>query len=311
MRVTTGGWQNGIPEMIRRSSAAEQERTIPGYQQRAEAERDASDTGLPVSAPAQTTPETAQKFMEAAEESIKSHVDAEKKPAVPIEAGVQKDTAEIRSSAPGEQEDENILLKRLQEMMNPQKSADKNSKVRASMPDDSVGELASMLARAETRMDVQQVASKAMRALTSLKMAAAASEGNEAKKIAAMIKRMEKLIKRIQKKLQHLSREEQIERQSSQARKKNELKKAEELHKEVQSRKRKRRRDERNYAARERYEDAKAAAGEMASSIAAAMQTAGPASPAQAAGDFMSGGAAADFAGGDITAGAVSIDVTI
>lgn len=40
-----------------------------------------------------------------------------------------------------------------------------NFKVKSSSPDNSVGELASMLARAETRMDVQQVASKAMRAL--------------------------------------------------------------------------------------------------------------------------------------------------
>ena len=43
-------------------------------------------------------------------------------------------------------------------------------KMKSSTPDDSVGQLASMLARAETRIDVQQVSSKAIRALTSLKM---------------------------------------------------------------------------------------------------------------------------------------------
>lgn len=62
-------------------------------------------------------------------------------------------------------------------------SSPSSSKVKSSVPDDSVGELAAMLARAETRIDVQQVASKAVRALTNLKMSAAASEGKEAKKL--------------------------------------------------------------------------------------------------------------------------------
>ena len=74
---------------------------------------------------------------------------------------------------------------------NSEKSGSGGFKVKSSAPDDSVGQLAAMLARAETRIDVQQVASRAIRALTNLKMSAAASEGKDAKKIAQMIKRME------------------------------------------------------------------------------------------------------------------------
>ena len=63
------------------------------------------------------------------------------------------------------------------------KESGSNFKMKASKPEDSVGQLAAMLARAETRIDVQQVASRAIRALTSLKMTQAASQGSDAKKI--------------------------------------------------------------------------------------------------------------------------------
>ncbi len=345
MRVTAGGWQSRLPVTAGKNLVSGPEKTASGYAQRGvadwnpsiagtgenplaagadqnhtgtEADRQPLDAGADrnplitdqtVSKGAQTASGIAQKIMEAAGKTSESPAEMRKKPGAEQQAKARNDTVEIRSSR--ESEDEDILLKKLQEMMAPNKSSDKNSKVKSSMPDDSVGELASMLARAETRMDVQQVASKAMRALTNLKMAAAASEGNEAKKIAAMIKRMEKLIKRIQKKLQHLSKEEQIERQSVQAEKKDERKKAEELRKEVQSRRKRRRRDERNYAAKERYEDAKAATAEMVSSMTAAMQTAGSVSAVQAVGGIGAGGTLADFAGGDVAAGAVSLDVMV
>ncbi|MEY8338496.1 hypothetical protein AALB16_10835 [Lachnospiraceae bacterium 62-35] len=143
-------------------------------------------------------------------------------------------------------------------------------KMKSSMPDDSVGELAAMLARAETRMDVQQVYSKAMRALTSLKMSSVASEGNNAKKIAQMIKRMEKLIKRIRKKLQHLNKEEQLERQRKKAEKKMERPKALQLQNELRSRRRKRRRDEQNYALKELAEDGKTALNDTVSAMISA-----------------------------------------
>ena len=94
-----------------------------------------------------------------------------------------------------------------------------NFNLKSSTPDDSVGQLASMLARAETKMDVLQVYSKAMRALANLKMAGLSSESSDSKKIAQMIKRMEKLIKRIQKKLKHLGKEEQLENQRQKAEK--------------------------------------------------------------------------------------------
>lgn len=149
-------------------------------------------------------------------------------------------------------------------------SSTSSSKVKSSSPDDSVGELAAMLARAETRMDVQQVASKAMRALTNLKMSAAASEGKEAKKIARMIRRMEKLIKRIQKKMQHLSKEEQLEYQQKRAEKKMDMQKVKEIREDLQSRRNKRRKDERRYALRELAEDGKTEMNDMISSMTAA-----------------------------------------
>ncbi len=147
-------------------------------------------------------------------------------------------------------------------------SSENNYKVRSSAPDDSVGQLAAMLARAETRIDVQQVSSRAIRALTNLKMSAAACSEGDAKKIASQIRRMEKLIKRIKKKLQHLSKEEQIENRKKQAEKKQNMKKAEELDKDLRARRNKRRRDERNYATKEMAEDGKNAAAEVTASVA-------------------------------------------
>ena len=81
-------------------------------------------------------------------------------------------------------------------------------KISCSIPEDSTGQLAAMLARAETKIAVLDVSSKATRALNSLKMASALAEGDDAKKVAQMIRRMEKLINRIHKKQQHLNKEE-------------------------------------------------------------------------------------------------------
>ena len=140
-------------------------------------------------------------------------------------------------------------------------------KMKSSAPDDSVGQLASMLARAETKMDVQQVYSKAMQALGNLKMASMASESDDAKKVAQMIKRMENLIKRIQKKLKNLSKEEQMEVQREKAQKAKEEQKEKQIREELRSRKSRRKREEREYALKEISEDNKAAANEMVSSM--------------------------------------------
>ena len=98
-------------------------------------------------------------------------------------------------------------------------------------------------------------------------MAALASEGSDAKKIAKMIKRMEKLIKRIGKKLQHLSKEEQLDNQRKRAEKKQQLQKARELAEEISSRRRKRKKDERGYALKEMAEDNKNSAAEVTASL--------------------------------------------
>lgn len=192
------------------------------------------------------------------------------------------------------------------------KKENSNFKMKSSMPDDSVGQLASMLARAETRIDVQQVSSRAIRALASLKMAQVASEGSDAKKIAQMIKRMEKLIKRIQKKLQHLSKEEQLENQKKRAEKKQEEQLVREIQKELNTRRKKRRRDERNYANKEMAEDAKNSSAELTSNMAQALSPGSAVSAGSSAGVSTPavpdvGGFSADMA----MAEGVSIDISV
>ena len=188
---------------------------------------------------------------------------------------------------------------------NSEKSGSGGFKVKSSAPDDSVGQLAAMLARAETRIDVQQVASRAIRALTNLKMSAAASEGKDAKKIAQMIKRMEKLIKRIQKKLQHLSKEEQLEMRQKKAEKEMQTQKAKEIQEELTARRKRRRKDEQNYAMKEMAEDGKNAASEMVSDMVSSLSSASPAVSSGTVPDLSSVSA-------DITmAESVSIDISV
>ncbi|MCI9104607.1 MAG: hypothetical protein HFG56_05895 [Lachnospiraceae bacterium] len=192
------------------------------------------------------------------------------------------------------------------------KKENNNFKMRSTKPEDSVGQLASMLARAETRIDVQQVASRAIRSLTSLKMSLAASEGNDAKKIAQMIKRMEKLIKRIQKKLQHLSKEEQLENRKKRAEKNEEEQLVKEIQKELNTRRKKRRRDERNYANKEMAEDAKNSSAELYADM---MNAISPGSATSIGSSMNIGSAAVPDIGGvsaDVAiAESVSIDISV
>lgn len=187
----------------------------------------------------------------------------------------------------------------------PAKNSD-GFQMRSSAKDDSVGQLAAMLARAETKLDVLQVSGKAMRALVNLKASAATAKGDDAKKLAAQIKRMEKLIKRIEKKIKHLAKEEDLEREQKRAVEKAEKQKAEQIEDELRTRRKKRRRDEKNYADKEMAEDEK----EATSDTLAALSGLGSASAPSL--DVTSGMDAA--MGGDIPAAAadaVSLDVTV
>lgn len=148
---------------------------------------------------------------------------------------------------------------------------DSSFRMKSSAPKDSVGQLAAELARAETRLDVQQVMSKAMKALANLKMSAYVGEGEDAKKARQMIKRMEKLIKRIQKKMKHLNKEEQMTNDQKRAEKQQQEQKAKQIREELRSRRRKRRRDEREYAMKELNEDQKQQTGELLSSVMAGL----------------------------------------
>lgn len=170
-------------------------------------------------------------------------------------------------------------------------------KMKSSGPKNSVGELAAMLARSETVMDVQQVYSKAMRALADLKMGAMASEGKDAKKYAQQIKRMEKLLKRIQKKLKHLSKEQTMEQQAQKAAKKAQLEKEKQIRQELEIRKKKRRREEKEYALKELAEDGKTSVNETVSSMLSASSPSGDMSSLTDVGSDMM---TADFSGMDM-----------
>lgn len=169
-------------------------------------------------------------------------------------------------------------------------------KMKSSGPKNSVGELAAMLSRAETLMDVQLVLSKAMRALADLKMGAIATEGKEAKKYAQQIKRMEKLIKRIHKKVKHLSKEQGMEDQAKKAAKKAEVEKEKQIRQQLQARRKKRRREEREYALKEQATDMKNSLSETVSSMLSAASPSADVSSLTGGGDIM----AADFSGIDM-----------
>lgn len=126
-----------------------------------------------------------------------------------------------------------------------------SSKIKASVPDDNVGQLAAELANGQTRFDVLQVSSKAMRAMADLRMAGAVCTGKDKEKVTQMIRRMNKLIKRIRTKLRQLEKEEQLEKRQEKAEKKKEEQKARALRNELQNKRNKRRREERDYANKE------------------------------------------------------------
>lgn len=135
-------------------------------------------------------------------------IENKKEPEVRNQGQEQED---ILSAIPGQkQEEDKSLLSSLLEKKQEQESflnslleqakESSNFKASVSVPDDSTGQLASELASSETKMNVLQVSSKAMRALANLKMAYALSEGKDKEKIAQMIRRMQKLTRQIQKK---------------------------------------------------------------------------------------------------------------
>ncbi len=168
------------------------------------------------------------------------------------------------------------ILDRTAEALDSLKSEgnDSDYRMKGSAPKDSVGQLAAELARAETRLDVQQVMSKAMKALANLKMSAYVCEGADAKKARQMIKRMEKLIKRIQKKMKHLNKEEQMTNDQKRAEKQQQEQKAKQIREELRTRRNRRRRDEREYAMKELNEDNKSQSGELMNSVMAGMNAA-------------------------------------
>ncbi len=130
-------------------------------------------------------------------------------------------------------------------------SGNDTNKIKASVPDDNVAQLASELANCQTKFDVQQVSSKAMRALANLRMSGALSEGKDKEKIAQMIRRMQKLIKRVRIKMKGLTKEEELEKRRKRAEEEQKEREAREIKDELRNRRDKRQRDERDYAMKE------------------------------------------------------------
>lgn len=226
-------------------------------------------------------------------------------PAVLPDEDAEREEETTVDALMGKEEDTDTFLSSL-EALNSQKSdGSDNFKMKSSKPDDSVGQLAAQLARAETRMDVQQVLSKASRALLNLKMSSVASEGKDQKKIAQMIRRMEKLIKRINKKLKHLGKEEQLDLRRRRAEKQNDTQKESLIRNELKTRRSRRRKEERNYALKEMAQDGKNSTQELVSGLSGAIQG-GTSLDAAMMGDLgsmgMDAGAMADFGGIDVMA---------
>ena len=223
-----------------------------------------------------------------------------------------EDEKSFLSSLLGNQEEESFLDSLLAQV-----KESSNFKMSVSMPDDSTGQLATELARSETKLNVLQVSSKAIRALGTLKIAYALSSGEDKEKIGRMIRRMQKLTRQIQKKLKNLSKEEQLELQRKRAEKRQQQEKELEIRKEITKRKRKRRREENHYASKEVMQDRKEALQETLDSIAGLGSSSAAAAAAEglvsaAAAGTGSGavptGTSAAAAGGGITAGTVSMD---
>lgn len=186
-----------------------------------------------------------------------------------------------------------------------------NFKMSVSVPDDSVGQLATELARSETKMNVLQVSSKAMRALSNLKIAYALSEGEDKEKIGQMIRRMQKLTRQIQKKMKNLTKEEQLELQRKRAEERQQQEREMEIRKEISKRKRKRRREENQYASKEVIQDRKEALQETLDSIAGLGSSSAAAAAegmVYAVGAESGSGAGSAAAGVSPAGGAISVD---
>lgn len=186
-----------------------------------------------------------------------------------------------------------------------------NNKIKASVPDDNVAQLASELANCQTKLDVQQVSSKAARALASLRMSGALSEGKDKEKIAQMIRRMQKLIKRARTKLKNLTKEEDLERRQKRAEEKKREQEARTLQNELRNKRNKRHKDEWDYARKEAAQGNQSNAadnilpGIQGQSAPLTLPTAGTAAP------VMAEAAVAVEAAAPVAAEGVSLDVTI
>lgn len=227
------------------------------------------------------------------------------------EGAINADNTDVFLSSSKEQE-ENLFSVSLGLSASQSAKDSSNFQIKSSAPDDSVGQLAAMLARAETKLDVQQVSGKAMRALVNLRASAANASDEDAKKIAAKIRRMEKLMKRIEKKLKHLGKEEQLEIERKRAVEKEQKQKAGQIEDELKTRRKKRRRDEKNYAEKEIAEDQKEASSDILAAFGGANSASLPGSTSVSGGDVVSGMDAVsgtDFSAGAMDAG--SLDITV
>lgn len=186
-----------------------------------------------------------------------------------------------------------------------------NNKIRSSVPDDNVGQLASELAGCQTKLDVQQVSSKAMRALANLRIAGALSEGKDKEKIGQMIRRMQKLIKRVRIKMKNLTKEEELQNRQKRAEEERKEQKAREIRDELRSRRNKRQRDEWNYAIKESAGGSREAVADGILPGAAAGISSMPSMPAGSGVSVAAAAAVSVDAGAAPAAESVSLDVIV
>lgn len=121
--------------------------------------------------------------------------------------------------------------------------------------ENSIGQMATELANARNRLDVQLVISKATQKLSSLRMRAMRAEGKERTRLQMQIKRIEKLLKRTRLKMRNIGKEEHMEQKCKEAAKQERFQEADRLEKELRGKRRRRVKEEADYAIRERAKD--------------------------------------------------------
>lgn len=177
----------------------------------------------------------------------------------------QTDTAETKAEAKAEEaaleeerqqaikakEDEVLLnaLERFKEDSGTYSASTSSAtfKISTSKPSDDTMKLTQRLVAAVMQSEVQSVISSAYSSISSLRIIAALSKGQDAAKASAIIGRLQKLIARADRKITDLNNEDGLRSRKTKAEQTNQIKRAQEIKEELRKRILERRRRENGY----------------------------------------------------------------